>query len=117
MATDTSLRARKKVKTRDALCRAAVELFISKGFEATTVEEICERAEVSPSTFFRYFPTKEAAAFADEEMRIALVESIFAGRGEGEPWHAVVRRAALELVDWDVTKKWDIAGRGELMSR
>jgi AcrR family transcriptional regulator len=53
------LRARKKVATRRALTRAAIELFGEIGYEAATVSLIAERAEVSERTFFEYFPSKE----------------------------------------------------------
>jgi AcrR family transcriptional regulator len=53
------LRERKKAKTRAAIQEHALRLFRAQGYEATTVEQIAEAAEVSPSTFFRYFPTKE----------------------------------------------------------
>ncbi|GGZ18197.1 TetR family transcriptional regulator [Streptomyces inusitatus] len=53
------LRERKKLKTRIAIRRATHRLVAEQGYEATTVEQIAEAAEVSPSTVFRYFPTKE----------------------------------------------------------
>ena len=52
------LRERKKVKTRLAIQNHALRLFREQGYEETTVEQIAEEAEVSESTFFRYFPTK-----------------------------------------------------------
>jgi AcrR family transcriptional regulator len=59
------LRERKKAKTRAAIQRHALRLFQKQGYEATTVEQIAEAAEVSPSTFFRYFPTKEDVVLYD----------------------------------------------------
>jgi AcrR family transcriptional regulator len=61
-----SLRERKKIKTRRAIRREAYRLFAAQGYDATTVEQICDAAEVSPSTFFRYFPTKEDVVLTDE---------------------------------------------------
>lgn len=52
------LRERKKTKTRQALLDAADEMFAARGYEATTLEDICDAAEVSLRTFFRYFDSK-----------------------------------------------------------
>src|SRR5258708_39627591 len=60
------LRERKKVKTRAAIKQHALRLFQEQGYAATTVEQIAEAAEVSPSTFFRYFPTKEDVVLQDD---------------------------------------------------
>lgn len=60
------LRERKKAKTRAEIQRQALRLFRERGYEATTVGRIAEAAEVSESTFFRYFPTKEDVVFWDE---------------------------------------------------
>ena len=60
------LRERKKLRTRALIQKEALRLFLEKGFEATTIEEIAEAAEISPSTFFNYFPTKEEVVFQDE---------------------------------------------------
>lgn len=60
------LRERKKAKTRAAIQQHALRLFQTQGYDATTVEQIAEAAEVSPSTFFRYFPTKEDVVLYDE---------------------------------------------------
>ncbi len=50
------LRERKKQKTRESIQRTALRLFGKQGYEATTVEQIAAAAEISPSTFFNYFP-------------------------------------------------------------
>jgi AcrR family transcriptional regulator len=53
-------RERKKEETKERIFKAAVALFKHKGVEATTVEEICDKADVAKGTFFNYFPRKEA---------------------------------------------------------
>jgi len=91
--TDTSTeelgrRARKKLATREALRVAALELLADRDFASVTVEEICERADVAPSTFFRHFPTKEDVVLADLADRvediIAAVDAIPLGVEPGE---------------------------------
>ena len=60
------LRERKKIKTRLAIRREAFRLFDANGYAATTIEQIADAADVSPSTFFRYFPSKESLLLADD---------------------------------------------------
>jgi AcrR family transcriptional regulator len=60
-----SLRERKKLKTHLAIQHEALDLFRKQGYEATTVEQIAAAAEVSQTTFFRYFPTKEDVVLHD----------------------------------------------------
>jgi AcrR family transcriptional regulator len=59
------LRERKKARTRAAIQEHALRLFREQGYAETTVEQIAEAAEISPSTFFRYFPTKGEAVLAE----------------------------------------------------
>jgi AcrR family transcriptional regulator len=61
-----TLRERKKAKTRAAIRDHALRLIREQGYDATTVEQIADAAEVSPSTFFRYFPTKEDVVLQDD---------------------------------------------------
>ena len=60
------LRERKKARTRATIQQHAVRLFLDRGYDATTVEQVAAAAEVAPSTVFRYFPTKEDLVVSDE---------------------------------------------------
>ncbi len=62
----TGLRERKKAQTRAAIQRHALHLFERDGYDATTMEQIAAAADVSPSTLYRYFPTKEDLILTDD---------------------------------------------------
>ncbi|MFI9061635.1 TetR/AcrR family transcriptional regulator [Streptomyces sp. NPDC053429] len=93
------LRERKKQRTRDALLRAALLLFLSQGYDKTTVDEITDVVQVSQRTFFRYFANKEEVAFAVQD----LVESHFVAALRARPASegplTAMRNAV--LVAWD----------------
>ncbi|MFI9804898.1 TetR family transcriptional regulator [Streptomyces sp. NPDC052301] len=98
-----TLRERKKQRTREALLRAALELFTTQGYEHTTVDEITEAVEVSQRTFFRYFAGKEDVAFAVQEMTEAhFVEAVRARPAHEAPMVAL-RQAVLE--GWDAMRE------------
>ncbi|OIJ66210.1 TetR family transcriptional regulator [Streptomyces mangrovisoli] len=95
-----TLRERKKRRTRDALLRAALELFTTHGYERTTVDEITEAVEVSQRTFFRYFAGgKEEAAFAVQDLAEAHFVAAVRARPPHEAPMEALRRAVLE--GWD----------------
>ncbi|MET7768552.1 TetR family transcriptional regulator [Nocardia sp. NPDC005366] len=60
------LRERKKERTRRTIRSEAFRLFREQGYNETTIEQIAQAAEVSPSTFFRYFPSKEQLVITDD---------------------------------------------------
>jgi AcrR family transcriptional regulator len=96
------LRERKKQRTRDALIRASVELFAARGYENTTVDEIVEVVDVSQRTFFRYFASKEDAAFAlINEIDDRLVQAL----GERPP-----EEGPLEALRGAVRETWTRVG-------
>ncbi|MFI7399586.1 TetR family transcriptional regulator [Streptomyces sp. NPDC049541] len=94
-----TLRERKKQRTRDALLRAAVELFTTRGYEQTTVDDIAEAVDVSQRTFFRYFAGKEEAALALQELAVARFVEAVRERPADEAPLAALRQAVLE--GWD----------------
>jgi AcrR family transcriptional regulator len=66
------LRDRKKIQTRRVIRNEAMRLIEQNGYANTTVEQIAEAAEVSPSTFFRYFPSKEMVLMANDLDRVTV---------------------------------------------
>jgi AcrR family transcriptional regulator len=95
--SSVGLRERKKARTREALQEAAMERFARQGFDGTTVEEIAEACEVSPRTFFRYFPTKEDVLFADAAARRERLLAVIAERPVDEPAFVALTAAMRRL--------------------
>lgn len=93
------LRERKKQQVRDTLIEVALSLFEARGFSDVTVDEIVEQAEVSPRTFFRYFGSKEAVLFADQDEIVALVRSSITARPTEEAPLVALRHALAEVIE------------------
>ena len=106
--TDRSLplRERKKLRNRRALAEAALRLFAANGFDATTLEELADAADVSKSTFSRIFPAKEAAGIeAEAELWSAFLASLDGRKLSGVllgELHAALAAAVTGLdPEWD----------------
>src|ERR1700744_2829530 len=79
-----SLRERKELATRRLLRRAALDLVAQRGLANVTVEDIAEAAEVSPRTFFNYFPSKEAVLFGGDPERATELRAKVATAPRGQ---------------------------------
>jgi AcrR family transcriptional regulator len=86
-------RDRKKEATRLAIEDAAWALFAERGYAATTVEDITERADIAPRTFFRYFPSKEAVLYGDPRPTLDAFRAALVSRPDGEDPYTAVRTA------------------------
>jgi AcrR family transcriptional regulator len=89
----SGLRNRKKLQTRQTIQDAALELFVAQGYETTTVEQIAARAEVSPTTFFRYFGSKSEVIKGDQGERLPALQEAILKRPRGEDDLEVLRVA------------------------
>jgi AcrR family transcriptional regulator len=98
-------RERKKEQTRRALTRAALTLFLERGFEATTVDDIAEAADFHRATFFRIFQSKEDVALGDINDRFKDAQTTLrAAQPTDDPWsvaRAVLTEQATSFEDSD----------------
>ena len=94
------LRQRKKARTRRLIANAALARFARDGFDATSVQQISDDAEVAVSTFYGYFPSKEATAFPDDDTRANQDRRRHSQRcpRERAP-HRLLRAASLNLAN------------------
>ncbi|MDO8390370.1 MAG: TetR family transcriptional regulator [Actinomycetota bacterium] len=81
------------------IARTAMALFAERGFHAVTVEEIAEAAEISPRTFFRYFPAKQDVVLLDQRRIQQRLVDAFAARPADEPPIAALRNSFLATSD------------------
>jgi len=103
MDPSIGLRERKKIKTRRAIRREAFRLIETQGYGNTTVEQIAEAADVSTSTFFRYFPSKESVLLYDELLDLVIDAFISAPADLGPipAYRHAVRQTFAEMEDAD----------------
>ncbi|MEV7087072.1 TetR family transcriptional regulator [Streptomyces sp. NPDC093085] len=98
MSVKGGARERARRAMRAEVSAVAAELVLDQGYEETTVDDICSAAEISRSTFFRYFPAKEDALFGDTAEAGEVLRDVLAARPADEaPWVAL-RRALDPLI-------------------
>jgi AcrR family transcriptional regulator len=91
------LRERKKERTRAAIAQAALELFTTRGFEAVTLAEVAQAADVGQRTLFRYFLDKEELLFGDDAVVQGHLQTALAARPAEEPPASTVLEAVVSL--------------------
>ncbi|MFO7563155.1 MAG: TetR family transcriptional regulator [Enhygromyxa sp.] len=89
---ETGLRERKKAETHTRILQVAHGFFHERGFEATTIEDICAELPISKRTFFRYFPDKEALVFPNRDMRLDRFVDLLAAAPKSEQPYDTFRR-------------------------
>lgn len=90
MPESPSLRATKKQRTRSEIERVALDLFEARGFDGTTIDDIAAAADISPRTFFHYFPSKEDVVLADYALRLNRIVAALQDRPPDEsPWQGL----------------------------
>jgi len=112
-----TLRQRHTERTRAAIVAAALELFRERGFPATTVDDIAERADVAPRTFFRYFPTKESVLFADAVAQRERTMARLAARPVDEHPFLSLTAAVGVLADEIAARQDDIELRSQIAAQ
>lgn len=108
------LRERKKIQTRQAIRRAAYRLFAAQGYDATPIDQIAEAADVSPSTVFRYFPTKEDIVLTDEYDPV-IEEALRSRPADEHPVESMRRVLVASLRHLIRAESEDIALRTQLL--
>jgi AcrR family transcriptional regulator len=96
-AAPVGLRELKKQRTQQELQRVALELFAARGFDHVTIEDICADAEVSKTTFYRYFDSKEDVLLGSSHQKLQEMATALAQRPATETAIVAVRNAFLEV--------------------
>ena len=110
------LRERKKAMTRLALEDAALELFATKGFDHTTVDEIADACNVSRRTFFRYFASKEDIFSGDKDEHDAQMFELIAARPADEPALVSLRVAVLAMAADLATDRSRLVAKAQIIN-
>lgn len=110
-------REQKKQDTRSRLVTAARQLFISQGYDESSIEEISQLAGVSRRTCFRYFPSKESLAFPYREQRLVRFNALIREGPPGETAYEAVKRACLVMAGQFMTEREETVSLEQLVRR
>ena len=117
MTEELGLRARKKAERRRTIEDAAMALFRANGFDPTTIDDIANRADIAPRTFFYYFSTKEDVVLADYADRLRQIIEVLEQRTSSDsPWEAL-RAAFVTVADDYEARREDLIARFTIMAR
>jgi AcrR family transcriptional regulator len=95
----TSLRERKKAATRQRIADQGTAMFMQRGFDNVTINEIADAADISKVTVFNYFPRKEDIFFDRQPQAQEMLTSAVRDRGRNETPLRALRRLLLDLVE------------------
>ena len=110
-------RERRRQRLIAEIEQAALRLFVERGYDAVTVEDIADAVDISRRTFFRYFASKDDVLLGDPHRRACAVQTAVSGRPPGEPLPDVVRHAVLCLADVYQAERELVLLRTELVAR
>lgn len=113
---DDSLRIRRQRRLVAEVEQTALRLFAERGFHDVTVEEIAAATDISPRTFFRYFPSKEDVLLAPQRRRAEALWEALAGRPPQEPAVLALRNALLRMVPGDEDERASILLRSKVLT-
>ncbi len=108
-STPTGLRGRKRAETYARIQAEAMRLFLERGFEATTLDDIAQAADVSRRSLFHYFASKEEIVFSTKADFPALIEEAIGRRPAEEPLLDMVENALLDMAtryQWDQAREF-----------
>lgn len=110
------LRETKAARTRAQIIEAAIALFLRSGYDATTMEEIAERAEIGTSTLYRYFPSKELIVL-EPFTRVGALAEALRGRPDDEPLELALADAIVEALESLVSNEPHVNAMREIIDR
>ena len=116
MTHELGLRERKKQERRRCIEDAAIDLFETRGFDGTTIDDIAAAADIAPRTFFYYFPTKEDVVLADYAARLERIIDALGDRPASEgSWAALQASFITVAADYEASRD-DLIRRFTIMA-